>query len=404
MKKLNTYRIDGIELDSIDLKCMVVTKGVALDPAVVEAYQDTCRISKDPAQFSNLYFSDGISAAMIDTVERFNQQSMRDSWKDEDRKIFEPQLATPFTVEMRDDQAVLCYKGEFVDTVSFPRANDYYSQKTPDGTPYLYLSTLQGDEWNSFAYLWPCDYAANGFPCQFCHSGLHSASLKANGEAPEQAVPANFVADMVDYSVKHAGVKSLQITGGSTFSGKGEAEHLLPILDAIMTKTGEENITGDTLLFVTPPKDLSCIDEYFSRGVDRIACSVEVWDEGLARTITPGKMKFTTRQRHFDAWDYIVKNYGLNRAFTNFVLGVEPFDRVAEGVHFAAERGVYPGGCIWVCGGCSCNGIVTAPGLDFYRQCKELFYQIYSDYGFIPDRSPMPSDLQAEIYNYLIAD
>ena len=401
--KLNSYRIDGVELDSIDLKCMVVTRGVTLDPAVVEAYRETSRISLDPRQFSNLYFSDGISAAMIDTGINYDLNSLRYGWGEESRRIFEDQRVSPFSVRMDGDRAALFYKDGLVDHVTFPAHNDYYAQTAPSGASFLDLSTLQGDEWNSFAYLWPCDYAMGGEPCQYCHAGLWSAAEAAAGNPPSPVCAVEDFAAMVDYSVRSCGVRSLQITGGSTFGGIGESTHLLSYLDAMGETTGVENITGDILLFVTPPEDLGLIDEYFARGVDRIGCSVEVWDEGIARIVTPGKIKFTTRQRHIDAWDYIVGRYGLNRGFTNFVLGMEPFESLREGVLFAAERGIYPGGCIWVCGGCCCNGMTSAPGLDYYRRCKELYYEVYRDFGFVPDRSPMPSDLQAEIYNNLIA-
>ena len=242
MKHINAYRFDGIDLDSFDLKCMVVTKGATVDPAVVEAFQGECRISMDPRQFSNLYFSDGISAAMIDTGMNYDQNALRYNWTDEDRRIFEPQATSPFSVRLEGGRAALFYKDDLVDYVTFPKGNDYYAQTAPSGASFLDLSTLQGDEWDSWAYLWPCDYAINGEPCQYCHAGLWSAAEAAAGNPPAPVCAVEDFAAMADYAVKHAGVKSLQITGGSTFDGVGESEHLLAYLEAMAAKTGIETI------------------------------------------------------------------------------------------------------------------------------------------------------------------
>ena len=168
-----------------------------------------------------------------------------------------------------------------------------------------------------------------------------------------------------------------------------------------------ERLSEDILLYVTPPTDFGIIDEYLAHGAKRIACSVEVWDEDLARIITPGKIKYTTRQRHLDVWDYGVEKFGPNVMFTNFVTGIESFETLEAGVRYAADHGVYPGVCVWGPTGLCCDtrGVpILPPGVDYYRRAKELFYEIYRDYGFVPDRTAMPNDLQAEIYNYLIAD
>ena len=40
-------------------------------------------------------------------------------------------------------------------------------------------------------------------------------------------------------------------------------------------------------MYITPPKEREVIDRYFEMGADRIACSLEVWDDRLAEVITP---------------------------------------------------------------------------------------------------------------------
>ena len=68
------------------------------------------------------------------------------------------------------------------------------------------------------------------------------------------------------------------------------------------------------------------IDRYLSMGADRIACSLEVWDDELGKSITPGKREFTTKARHLDALTYAAERYGPGKAFCNFIIGLEPFE------------------------------------------------------------------------------
>lgn len=88
-------------------------------------------------------------------------------------------------------------------------------------------------------------------------------------------------------------------------------------MTAINDKVGRANIKGELLLYITPPKEPSILDSYFKLGADRVACSIEVWDEKLANIITPGKVKFTSRQRHLDALSYAAEKYGAGKSFSN---------------------------------------------------------------------------------------
>ena len=124
MKKLNSYFLDGITLDSIDLKCMVVTKGVYLSSEVLDFFQDKARISRDPRQFSNFYFSDGISAALLDVSSWFDELTLREHWLEQNRSIFQSQALTPYSLRLIEGKAALFYKDIFVDIVSFPKKND----------------------------------------------------------------------------------------------------------------------------------------------------------------------------------------------------------------------------------------------------------------------------------------
>ena len=108
------------------------------------------------------------------------------------------------------------------------------------------------------------------------------------------------------------------------------------------------------------------------------------WDEERARTITPGKIEFTTRKRHLDALQYIADTYGPNRAFSNFIIGIEPFESLKEGATFLAQRGIIPTASIWMPMGRPVMGTMRAPDVEYYRRVKELFADLYQRYGLGP--------------------
>ena len=133
------------------------------------------------------------------------------------------------------------------------------------------------------------------------------------------------VVEIVKYSIEKCGCNSMQITGGSAYNSKKE------YLKSINNHIGRENIKGDILLYITPPEDFNIIDEYFDLGASKVACSLELWDEELAKSVTPGKIEITTRKRHLDVLEYIANKYGPGKVFSNFIIGIEPFEALKEG-------------------------------------------------------------------------
>lgn len=138
------------------------------------------------------------------------------------------------------------------------------------------------------------------------------------------------------------------------------------------------------MLYTTPPHDPRLVDQLFQAGADRIACSLEIWDENLAKEIMPGKAKYTGRKRHLDCLEYIAGQYGQNKACSSFVVGVEPAESYLEGAEYLASRGIVPIASVWVPFGSPVLGNMQAPGLRFYRQVKNGLAGIYAKYGIEP--------------------
>ncbi|MDR1821875.1 MAG: hypothetical protein LBQ91_05510, partial [Oscillospiraceae bacterium] len=251
--------------------------------------------------------------------------------------------------------------------------------KTSGGLPFIGNAVLQGLDWVSFQCLWPCEFASSGRPCEFCFSGAEHQALAAKNKPLPCAVSADDVHEIVRYAQENCGASAVQLTGGSTFDGRREAEHIRAYLAALSGLDLEE-----LLLYITPPSDTAAVDEYFSLGASRIACSLEVWDTEHAGRITPGKIECTTRRRHLDILEYTAEKFGAGTAFSNFIIGLEPFESLQEGAEYLAERGIIPSASVWMPMGRPVMGSMNAPELDFYRRVIDLFGELYERYKLEP--------------------
>jgi len=155
-------------------------------------------------------------------------------------------------------------------------------------------------------------------------------------------------------------------------------------------------------LYITPPKTPDGVDNYFKLGADRIACSIEVWDEKLATIITPGKINITTRQRHLDVLEFIAEKYGPNKAFSNFIIGLEPYESLMEGAEYLASKGIIPTASVWIPFGRPVMGSMKAPDLEFFRNVKQGFAELYKKYGLEPaGASGINVCIERDIWRYV---
>lgn len=381
---MNAYIIDGQPCDSVDLKCLVVSRGLKVDTEVYKTFSPTHRLSPNPMQCNCFRLSDGTIVQLTDMGFHLKNLKSMLSWDTLKLMKYSKDLVTDFGLSVSEGEPVLTYKGEIIDRVTFPEKNDFYAQKTSSGLPFTGNAVLQGVDWVAFQCLWPCEFGIAGKPCEYCFSGAEFNALAKKKKPIPEAVPARDMAEIVKYALESCGCNSIQITGGSTFRGEKEAAYIKGYLAALDEVVGIENIPGNILLYITPPSDLSLIDDYFKMGATSIACSIEVWDEERARVITPGKMEFTTRQRHLDALDYIVEKHGRGAAFSNFIIGLESFETLKRGATYLAKRGIIPTASTWMPQGAPCMGSMKAPDLEFYQQVKSLFADLYREYDLEP--------------------
>jgi hypothetical protein len=396
---MNKYIIDGNCIDSVELKCLLISRGIKVDDKVYRLHKNTARLSSSPLCCNCLLLSDGTVAQLTDTNFHMRHLSRIFNWDNIKLLKYMRELTTPFSLRMQYDRPTLFYNNVEIDTVSFPPVSEFYRQKTASGRPFVGNAVLQGLDWVAFQCLWTCEYAAAGQPCQFCFSGADFENAAHKGKALPTAVPATDVTEIVHYALNNNGVSNVQITGGSTYDGQEETMHITEYLSAI--QQSQPSVSGELLLYITPPANMSIIDHYFSLGASRIGCSIELWDINLAKDITPGKVNITGRDRHLQVLEYIAQKYGHGKAFSNFIIGIEGFTTLAEGAKYLAERGVLPAASIWMPMGRPVQGSMTPPEVDYYRRVKELFAELYVKHELEPTESRgLNVCIERDIWNY----
>jgi hypothetical protein len=366
---LRTYSINGEEVDSLELKILLITKGINISSdEVYERFGNTHRISsfKDPGACNCLLLPDNTVIHMWNAGSR-----------------------SPFTIGIAESSnAYLAYDGHFVTEVGFPPKTQFYKQYTSKGVPFGMIAVLQGLDVLSFPYLWPCEYAKSGFPCQFCYTGAYTEELAREGKLEFLSPAPQDVAEVVNYAVNTEKLASyIQITGGSTMTPHAECHLVCEMLRAIDELADLDKISGEILVYSSPPSDSVIVDEVFQAGADRVACDMEIWDEELFKRICPGKARFAGRERQLNALVHIAERHGRNKACSAFVIGLEPVESFLSGAEYLASHGIVPLPSIWMPMGKTVLGLTEAPGLSYYRQVKDGLAEIYERYQCEPPGS-----------------
>lgn len=400
---MNTYELDGEVVDSIELKCLIVSRGIKVRREVYRHFSPQGRLSLNPLACNCILLSDGTTIQMIDTGFHLKNRIEGILWDKLKPIHASSQGKSDLTLGIDSGRPALLYRGQFIDHVVLPPPTDFYKRTTAAGTPFAGNAVLQGLDWVVFQSLWPCEYAASGKPCQFCFNGADIESLGRRERPLPQPLKPSDVAEIADYGLKNAGCTSVLLSGGCTFSGTLEEKYITAYLEAIHKRIPK--ISGEVALCITPPVKKNMIDQYYQLGVDRISCSLEVWNESLARVVTPGKIQFTTRQRQLETLEYIARKFGPGKAASNFIIGLEPLESLQKGAEYLAQRGILPTASIWIPMEKTVLGAMKVPNLDFYRRVKDCFSQLYEKYNLKPtETTGMNICMGQDIWNYAVSE
>ncbi|HSV75288.1 MAG TPA: radical SAM protein [Chthonomonadales bacterium] len=313
---LPRFDMAGETVTPLDLKPLLVGSGVRYPAAVYEAAAGRARLEPpDNPYAANCFLLPGEVAVHLAPNDR-----------------------SPFSLEAGGDGSIaLCCVGSRVTEVSFPAPSDYGAQRTSSGTPFGGIAVLEGRGILAFFYLWGCQFVRTREVCAFCHQ----AQAEAAG-LPFPSPTGDEVAEVIRWSLDHAGIREVQMTGGTLSAPSEECARYARLLRTIDQRVGLDAIPGEVCCYMSAPKDPAATDPVFEAGADRIVHDLQTWDAGLRARFSPGHSRVVDRPTQLRALEHIAARHGPNRACSTFVVGLEPLDSLLEGAAYLAERGIVP--------------------------------------------------------------
>jgi len=359
------FNLDGQSVDVFDLKTLLITRGINVPEEITGQFGKTYRMAptSDPFACNCLLLPGGVPVHMFHVG---------------------PSADFSLTVNTAGSPC-LTYQGQLVTPVDFPPATRFYEQQTRSGFPFRMMAVLQGLDVVSFPYLWPCQFALGGQPCQFCYQGNMTLTMKQAGQPLPPIASPDDVAEVVEYCVREGGIRDVQLTGGSEVdSARGEVPLVVDILTAIDRRVGLDNIPGEIYVYTSAPKDPAAVDALFEAGVDRVAYDLNVWDESIFEQACPGISRHVGREQQLRALEYAARRHGPNKVCSAFVIGLEPLESLLAGAEYVAQRGIVPLFSLWLPHFRPVRGSTTPPGLDYYRRARQGFAELFARYKLEP--------------------
>lgn len=141
-------------LISIELKSLIVSRGVKVSTKIYKEVGKNRRIYTDPLKCNCMILGDGTIVQITDLQFHLNYLKNVLSWDPIKQMKYFSQMNTPFKLSLDGEgQPTLYYNDEFVTAISFPRPTDFFNQKTTSGLPFLGNAVIQGTQWLAFQCL-----------------------------------------------------------------------------------------------------------------------------------------------------------------------------------------------------------------------------------------------------------
>lgn len=358
------FDLDGQAVDVLDLKTLLITRGINLPEEITARFGHSHRLESTSNPFAcNCLLLPG----------------------DVPAHLFHIGPEADFSLAVNAGKPWLTFRGHWVTEVDFPPPTAFYQQTSRRGFPFWMMAVLQGLDVISFPYLWPCQFALGGTPCHFCYQGNMSLEMKLACQAQPPIATPEDVAEAVGYGVFEAGIRDVQLTGGSEVdAARGEVPQALDILAAIERRMGLDRIPGEIYVYTSAPKNPAAVDDLFAAGMDRVAYDLNVWDEAIFEQACPGISRHVGRRQQLRALEYAANRHGPNKVCSAFVIGLEPLESLLAGAEYVARLGIVPLFSIWMPHRRPVRGSTTPPGLDYYRCARQGFAELFDKYQLVP--------------------
>ncbi|MFX0048813.1 MAG: radical SAM protein [Candidatus Hermodarchaeota archaeon] len=254
----------------------------------------------------------------------------------------------------------------------------YYSPeyKTSDGIPMKKIALVHGIDCLSSTIYQKCVYHGCGEGCKFCGIEL---SLESGATIEEKN--SKQMSEVIAAAKEEKRCNHMTLTSGTDETRDKGAKRYIELLKGI-----KENYPNLPLhVQIEPLDEMSYIDELKDAGADTIGIHLEVIDQNIRNTITPGKSRINYELFEKN-WKYALEIFGNNQVSSYLLTGFgESPDEFIIGAEKVISLGVIP----YITPVRSIPGVKDLPSsnpyslIEIYSKAAKLM----KDYGVNPFKS-----------------
>jgi len=182
---------------------------------------------------------------------------------------------------------------------------------TSDGIPMKKIALVHGIDCLSSTIYQKCVYHGCGEGCKFC-----AIELSLENEATIEEKNSKQMSEVIAAAKKEGRCNHMTLTSGTDETIDKGAIRYIDLLEGI-----KENFPKLPLhVQIEPLEDLSYIDELKDAGANTIGIHLEVLDQNLRKTITPGKSRITY-EAYKNNWKHALDVFGKDQVSSYLLTG-----------------------------------------------------------------------------------
>jgi radical SAM protein (TIGR04043 family) len=248
--------------------------------------------------------------------------------------------------------------------------------KTSDGIPMKKIALVHGIDCLSSTIYQKCVYHGCGEGCKFCGIEL---SLESGATIEEKN--SSQMSEVIAAAKEEGRCKHMTLTSGTDETKDKGAKRYIELLQGV-----KENYPKLPLhIQIEPLDDISYINDLKNAGADTIGIHLEILNQTIRNTITPGKSRIT-HELYEKNWKHALEVFGQNQVSSYLLTGFgETPNEFILGIEKVISLGVVP----------YITPVRSIPGVkDIYSSNPNLMVEIYSkaaqlmkEYGVNPLKS-----------------
>ena len=182
---------------------------------------------------------------------------------------------------------------------------------TSDGIPMKKIALVHGIDCLSSTIYQKCVYQGCGEGCKFC-----AIELSLENEATIEEKNSKQMSEVIAAAKKEGRCNHMTLTSGTDETIDKGAIRYIELLEGI-----KENFPKLPLhVQIEPLEDISYIDELKDAGANTIGIHLEVLDQNLRNTVTPGKSRITY-EAYEKNWKHALDVFGKNQVSSYLLTG-----------------------------------------------------------------------------------